>query len=227
MEYNGLLSHSGRRVVSQGPQKPELRKLEPPGDYLDPNIEKPLWHVLKRWNSLFDFDPLLSKMDAIGYLRMRALEDPEGFPDWHRIADWVREWLREEGYGSTGKTHFLKQPEVEHLHDPPEDDLDDSPSSEEQIEELRFSHHDTDPDLEKKAREWFLTGIFWSYLEDDPELREKCQDIIDTKTLQERANRWGYETRGGAQRYAHNDLRKRLSAIANGKAVKVLKQLQR
>lgn len=273
--YTGWYNASGNRIVCQGPRSKLLRELEPPGDYPKPSVEKPLWHTLKRWNALFDYDPvLLSKEDAVAYLRMRYFEDATASPDWHKTGDWVRAYLRGEGYRSIGKGHFLHEPPIKRFCDSGGDD-GDGITSEEKLDWFAFSrsqprsanlnyakrHGETgqaeffeaankqprdsdlspeeqreleersqrdvknDLDLEAQIRLWFLKGVLWTYLDRDPTLRKECQDIAETETWHERAERWGFATRGGAQKHAQNAMKRRLLTVSDGRAMKVLLEL--
>jgi len=273
--YTGWYNATGNRIVCQGPRSELLRELEPHGDYPDPSVEKPLWHVLKRWDALFDYDPVvLSKEDAVAYLRMRYFEDASASPDWHKIGDWVRAYVRGEGYRSIGKGHFLHEPPVKRFGDSGGED-GNGITSEEKLDWFAFSrsrqrsaslnyakrHGETDqaeffeaadkyprdPDLspeerrelgercqrdvkndlglETQIRLWFLKGIFWNYLDRDPTLRKECQDIAQTDTWYKRAERWGFATRGGAQKHAQNAMKRRLLTVAGGRAMEVLLEL--
>ena len=285
--YTGWFDARGRKVVCQGPRSPLLRD---PTEYPDPEIERPLWHVVRRWSATVRQYPLLSELDAVCYLRMRRLseievalkrgEDPPFFPDWRKIGHWMRSWLREEGYHTVGKGHFHRAPPVIKLADSKDRDgltaeekLDylaslqsktyyarqrygaiNEAKREGRGEESRlFQMAASQPkarygltpeehrELEDRCRRdvssersaiektqiWFLQGVFWNYLNADPFLKVQCKDIAETKTWHERAKRWGFETRGGAQKHAHNALKQRLLAASDGKAVKVLLQLMR
>jgi hypothetical protein len=285
--YTGWYNESGRRVVCQGPHSPLLRD---PIEYPDPEIERPLWHVVKRWSATVEQYPLLSKFDAVCYMRMRRISEtkkaseegvpPPFFPDWHKIGDWMRAWMREESYKTVGKGHFHRAPPVINLVD---SEHEDGLTAEEKLdylaslqsktyyarqrhgaineakregrgEESRLfqmavsqpkggygltpeEHHELedrcrrDANSERSETEktqiWFFQGVFWNYLNADPFLKAQCKDIAETKTWHERAKRWGFATRGGAQKHAHNALKQRLLTVSDGKAVKVLLQLMR
>ena len=225
--YDGLLDHKGRAIVSQGPRNPRLRKLESAGEFIDSKTERALWYTLRQWGGAFQLNRTLSENDALQTMRMKALRSAKSpkDPNLNGLSDSIRAYLRKEGYHTQNKGHFLAQPAVVRLEDDPESDPNGE-TGEEKLEQLLIDRAEEE-ELEKKASRWFLTGVFWEYVKADPDLKRELRDIAEAKTWSELAQRWGYATRGGAERHARGELRKRLLTLADGKAARVLFQLHR